>query len=639
MLRALAGIGCFIERSHGQFEITLLGLTLGDYAPVSLRGAASMIGADWHWQTWSALEYSVTSGRPAFEFLFGCDFQQYYQEHAGVREQFNRASRDLAILSDSAILAAYDFTPFAHVVHLANGGGDGGLIAKLLQRNPHIEATFCDLPSVVESARRTMVQHGVEERCRLHSWQDHEPLPSAGEVYVLRNVLRDMNDSRALEALDRYAHTVGPNARLLLVEMLVPEDDSLSLAKILDIDAMLFTGGQERTLAQYRSLLSAAGFNVLRVISTAGPLSIIECTRGRDGDCGPSPQSSSPAASTMEIGDSMPPHLKLVRMLGSFRIARMISLACRLGFADCLRMGPLSVQSLAERTGCEPQALFRVLRALAGFGIFTENARGEIALTPRATYLRSDVHGSVYRCALVFGEAWHWHMWGRLLDTVRTGKPAFDAIHGRSFYSKCQHDPEFAKQIDSSKASIYSSADDAILAAYDFSSIKKLVHVGAGNASLTVRILAANPTVEAVAFDIASSRAETQRVIEANHLSDRCRVVSGTLFDQIPAGDTILLRGVIHYWDDESAITILRNCRAALLPHGRLVIAEMLMPHNNEMFVGKFIDVESLLLTEGGRERSEAEYRKLLEDSGFTVNAVIGTQTPISIIEACHAAQ
>lgn len=639
VVRALASVGCFVERSRGWFELASLGETLGDDAPISLRGAATMIGADWHWQTWSRLDQSVTSGRSAFESFFGCDFYQYYQEHACVREQFNRASGDLAALADAGILASYDFSRFRHIVHASIGGGDGKLIAKLLQRYPHLKATFCDLPSVTELARETMVEHGVEERCTLHPWQHHEPLPSGGDVYMLRNVLRDVGDKRAIEILERCAHTIGPSSSLLLVEMLVSGGNSLSLAKLLDIDALLFTSeGRERGAEQYRLLLNSAGCDVLRVLSTPGPLSIIECTTRRCGEHAPSPLASSMANQSLEISESMPPHLKMVRMLGGFRIARLISLACQLRIADHLGARPLSVQSLAQQTGSNPQALFRVLRALAGVGIFAENERGEIALTPRATCLRSDINGSAYECALVFGESWHWDMWGRLLDTVRTGQPAFNVVRGASFHTTRQQEPVFANRIDASQASVYSPSDEAIVETYKFSAVKKLIHVGAGHASLTARILVANPAIEAVAYDIASARSGAERVIKANRLGRRCKIVSGSYFDQIPTGDTILLRGLIHYWNDDRATAILRRCGEALARDGRLLIVEMLMPHNNELFVGKFIDVESMLLTEGGRERSLMEYQTLLKAAGFVVTAVIRTKAPISIIEARHAA-
>jgi hypothetical protein len=209
---------------------------------------------------------------------------------------------------------------------------------------------------------------------------------------------------------------------------------------------------------------------------------------------------------------------------------------------------------------------------------------------------------------------------------------------GTSFHTCCRSRPSFKREVDASKNATYTPSDDAIISAYDFAGAGLLVAVGDGNASLVVRLLLANPCLKAVIHDLDGVNPDVATLIRDKSLEHRCAITPGGADGPFPAADTFLLRGIVHYWDDPYALSILQRCRAALRLGGRLLLAEMLMPPGNQMFVGKFIDIESMLLTHGGRERSETEYRALLEAAGFIVTAVVRTAAPISMIEARHRA-
>ena len=336
----------------------------------------------------------------------------------------------------------------------------------------------------------------------------------------------------------------------------------------------------------------------------------------------------------------LPPQVAMLQFLGGIRVARSIYVAAELGIADLLADGAKSVEELAQATDTHGPSLYRVLRSLAAFGIFAEDEAGRFTLTATAEFLQTHFPDSVRASVRLFGKDWHWQVWGNLYESVETGESAFHQLHGMEFFDYCEQNPEFTKVSGESKTSISARASASLLANYDFSSMSKVVDIAVmgGYGNTLVSLLTANPTVRGVLFDIQPVIAEAQPTIEAAGLSDRCELIAGHCLNSVPSGgDAYILMFVVHNWDDERAIKILKNCHTAMAENGRLVIVEMIMPKGNEPFVGKLIDLESLLITPGGYERTEEQYRLLLEAAGFKVVQTIPTQTANSIIEAVRA--
>lgn len=330
----------------------------------------------------------------------------------------------------------------------------------------------------------------------------------------------------------------------------------------------------------------------------------------------------------------------MLQFLGGIRVARSIYAAAELGIADLLADGPKTVEELAQATDTHGPSLYRVLRALAGFGIFAEDEAGRFTLTAPAEFLQTDFPDSVRAAVKLFGEDWHWQVWGNLYESVKTGEPAFEQLHDIGFFDYCNQNHEFANLSGDSKTSIATRASASLLRNFDFSSVGKVVDIAVmgGYGNTLVPLLTANPAIKGVLFDIEPVIAAAKPVIEAAGLSDRCELIIGDCLESVPTGgDAYILMFVVHNWDDQRAIKILKNCHAAMADNGRLLLVEMIMPKGNEPFVGKLIDLESLLITPGGYERTEAQYRSLLESAGFKVTKVIPTQTANSIIEAVRA--
>jgi hypothetical protein len=331
---------------------------------------------------------------------------------------------------------------------------------------------------------------------------------------------------------------------------------------------------------------------------------------------------------------SRPPAQELVHMLASAWLAQALAVVAKLRVADLLVAGPKTPAEIGAATGTQAPALHRVLRALAGAGVFTEDESGRFGLTSLADPLRSDAASSIRSYAVMTGERWVWQSFGALEHSLRTGTPAFDQVFGAPLFDYYAAHPEAARVSAEGLKSVGRGQDAAVAAAYDFGPAGTVVDVGGGQGGLLAAILAANPQARGVLFDLPHVAAMARQSLEAAGLSARCRIEAGDFFREVPAlGDVYLLRKVIHDWDDERAMTILRTCRSAMSEGSRLLLLEMIVPAGNTPSYAKLLDL-LMLVYAGGRERTEAEYRDLLMSAALSVSRVVPTASAVSIIEA-----
>ncbi len=324
----------------------------------------------------------------------------------------------------------------------------------------------------------------------------------------------------------------------------------------------------------------------------------------------------------------------LKQMIAGAWITQGIYVVAQLGIADLLKDDSKSYAELAITTGVHARSLYRLLRALASVGIFAEASSGYFELTPLAECLQSDHPNSLRGYAIKSGQPWEWEPWGHLLESIKTGKPVFKNIFGMERFDYLATDPSASKIYTQAISSISDKQDAAIATGYDFSSIHNLVEVAGGSGTLIASILKANLTMQGVLFDLPHVVAEARPLIEGLGLQDRCQLVGGDFFKSVPTGgDAYLLRYIVHDWDDERAIAILKNCYQAMQPNGRLLLVEMVIPPGNEPFFGKLLDLQ-MLINYGGSERTEAEYQILLETAGFSQTKIYPLAPPVSVIEA-----
>jgi hypothetical protein len=281
LLRTLASFEIFAEIEDQHFCLTPRASLLKTNVPGSLRGYAMVMGADWHWQMWKDILHSVKTGESAFEAVYGMGFEDYYQQNPEDAKNFDAAMKGALTLSDRSIIGAYDFSDFNKVVDIAGGGqGDGELIASILKQNLNVTGVHFDTPTRLEGAKAAIENNenkSVGDRCELIGGDFLESVPAGGDAYIVKNLIHDYDDIKAGKILSNLRQAISENGKLLVVEMIVPPGNEPSLAKILDVEAMIMTPGAiERTAEEYRQLLTKSGFEVNQSILTKSPMSIIE---------------------------------------------------------------------------------------------------------------------------------------------------------------------------------------------------------------------------------------------------------------------------------------------------------------------------------------------------------------------------
>jgi|SRR5262245_4495008 len=332
-----------------------------------------------------------------------------------------------------------------------------------------------------------------------------------------------------------------------------------------------------------------------------------------------------------------PPGVTLSQLLRGSLVTQLIHVAATLGIADLLSAGPKSSRDLAIVVKANPDALYRVLRALASLGIFTETDPGTFSMTPLAEPLCSDVPGSLRGSAILYGASWWWRACGDLLYSVGTGQPAFDHVHGQALFSYLDSAQDAAAIFNKHQSNMTQQDAAAVVAAYDFAQCPSVVDVGGGHGVLGVAIRNACPRTSVVVFDQPAVIATAPR--HAPEGGDgRLRFVAGDFFESVPTGGHVyVLKDIVHDWGDQDATKILHNCRQAMSQatdiEARLLVVEKVIPPGNGAFPGKLTDITMLLVT-NGRERTADEYGALLAKAGFTLTRTIPTRSPASIIEA-----
>jgi orsellinic acid C2-O-methyltransferase len=326
----------------------------------------------------------------------------------------------------------------------------------------------------------------------------------------------------------------------------------------------------------------------------------------------------------------------LMSMLFGYFPSQAVYTAVRIGVADQLADGPLPAGELAAVTGCDGDALRRLLRALTVVGVLEQPQPDVFALTGTGELLRTDHPSSVRNYVLLFCGEPVWQAWGDLEYSVRTGKSAWERRYGPPFSDQFMS-PEFAAVFHAAMAEGAGRVAPAVIAAGRFERFTAVADLGGGTGALLAAILAAHPALRGILFDLPKALDGAADVLDAAGVSGRCALVPGDFFHAVPGDvDAYLLKSVIHDWDDERAVAILATCRAAMLPGATLLVVEPVaseQPSQGDQFSVSYSDLNMLVCT-SGRERTEEEFRHLLSSAGFTCRQVIPCQpTSYSIIE------
>jgi SAM-dependent methyltransferase len=320
------------------------------------------------------------------------------------------------------------------------------------------------------------------------------------------------------------------------------------------------------------------------------------------------------------------PRARLIRLAWGYRVSQGIYVAARLGIADLLSRGPRGASALARGCGADAAALGRLLRALASTGVFRELRDGRFAQSPLSRFLVQGRNPSIRNATLMWMED-HYAAWGDLLHAVRTGTSAFQRAHGASFYDFLARDRRAAARFHRAISELTSQEARAVVPDYDFGSARTIIDVGGGQGDLLSAILGSAPRASGVLFDLPAVIRAARARLRHEPNADRIRFVPGDFFRSVPRGaDLILLRWVLHNWRDEDAIRILRNCRRAMTPAGRLLVIEELLPDRMRAdwrHASAALGDLNMLVLLGGHERTRAEYGRLLGRAGLRLLRVV----------------
>lgn len=330
----------------------------------------------------------------------------------------------------------------------------------------------------------------------------------------------------------------------------------------------------------------------------------------------------------------LPPNLAMLQLITGKWIMQAIYVAAELGIADHMKDGPRSSRDIAQACDTDEDATYRLMRGLANVGVLDEREGRTFALTPMGKLLRSDVPGSMRGYARFIGYKPTWAAWGEALHSVRTGEPAVDHLFGENLFEYYAEHLEESAIFDEAMTSISTLESHAVAADFDFAGIGTLADVGGGRGYLLATILNANPEMQGVLFDQPHVVTGAPPLLHELGVDERVSIEGGSFLDAVPSGaDAVIMKHILHDWNDEDCLRILRNCHSAMPKGGRVLIVEAVVPVPGQRGWAKLLDLEMLVLTPRGRERDEAEFATLLETAGFRLTRIVPTASPVSVVE------
>jgi hypothetical protein len=341
------------------------------------------------------------------------------------------------------------------------------------------------------------------------------------------------------------------------------------------------------------------------------------------------PKAASPAAAEVN------PQELMLRLMFGKHITYSLSAVARLGVADHMNGAPSELEDLARRTGAHAPSLYRVMRMLAAVGVFQEVAGKRFALTPVGELLKTGAPGSVRHLAIAFGDTWSTRAFEHFTHCVRTGGDGVTKAWGKNIFELFADIPDQADVFHRAMSEFSAAAAQAVLEAYDFSGISRLADLGGGHGMLLTSVLKQYPQMAGVLYDLPEVVAGAPANPFFAECENRIKIESGSFFERVPSGcDAYILKHIIHDWSDEHCRKILTLIREQLPPGGRVLLCELVVPDEPGPAPAKFLDLEMLALTAGGKERTKAEFRSLFQSAGLDLVRIVETQSPVCMIEA-----
>ncbi|HZP08551.1 methyltransferase [Methyloceanibacter sp.] len=336
----------------------------------------------------------------------------------------------------------------------------------------------------------------------------------------------------------------------------------------------------------------------------------------------------------------LPPQAVFAQLLFGKQLTYSLSGVARLGVADHMGKTARPVEELAAKTGAHAPSLYRVMRMLASLGVFREGPKRHFALTPVGELLKTDAPISLRYMAIMFGEEFSTRAYAHFTDCLRTGGDGVTKAYGKDIWQVLAEHPAQCEVFQQAMTANSSASVPAIVEAYDFTGIKRIADVGGGHGLLLGSILRGYPAMKGVLFDRPEVVGSLPKTAFAG-LEGRVAVEGGSFFERVPDDcDAYIMKHIIHDWDDDHCRTILRLMREKLPKNGRVLVCDMVVGDDPDPTPAKMLDIEMLVMTVGGKERTEAEFAELFASSGLKLNRIVATAPtarPVAVIEAVPA--
>jgi len=324
----------------------------------------------------------------------------------------------------------------------------------------------------------------------------------------------------------------------------------------------------------------------------------------------------------------------VLQMIWGIHISRAVYVVAELGIADLLAGGPMTAAQLAQATRAHEPSLYRVLRLLASLGVLIEHDHRSFSLTILGERLRAGVPASMRSFALT-ADAGGLRPFEPITEIVRTGRHGFDIAYGMGSFEFLAAHPDLAQKLQAAWSERTAAFAASVAAGYDFSPMRTVADIGGGQGTLLAAILRAHRHLRGVLLDRPPVAAGAAGVLGAAGVADRCRIVPGDFFQGVPDGaDAYILANVLHDWDDADSVRILGACRRVMAKDGRVLIVERLIPDDPADAVPVLLSDLNMLVITGGRERTNAEYGRLLAEAGLSLARVQPVAPPYGVIEA-----
>ena len=317
-------------------------------------------------------------------------------------------------------------------------------------------------------------------------------------------------------------------------------------------------------------------------------------------------------------------------------VSSCLSAAMKLRVPDLIGEGSVALSDLASKAGAVPERLFRVLRVLESVGIVQQDAPKSYRLTAAGAILRSDAPGSMAKMAEWIADPLHFEVHTQFVKSLQSEATTFDIVKGEPVFQWMSRpeNGETAQLFYDTMTEFSRVCIPAMLEAYDFGQFKTIADVGGGHGAMLREMMKKHHQLNGFVADMPSVLQAAEAAISADGLAERCRALPCDFFKSVPAGaDAYFLKFIIHDWNDEQSVCILRNIRQVIPAHGKVILAETVLDDTPQTQFGRLLDIEMMTFP-GGKERTEAEFASIFEQSGFRLSRIIPTKSPLNLIEA-----